>query len=176
MRSIFLLGLALLLAGCSGSSAAANNQEPQPFFPLEAFIDGEIERLSAAQPEVSKTITVNGQSEEQTTQDINFQYDLAPFRNADINRPAWIEKYRTEATGQDTAYVALDSNLLIQRLAVLRREDGTVRQIEISRRTGNVLSDGQQEMRYSPTAGYTIVSQQKSGVVGDADVKIEVAF
>ncbi|PHI19570.1 hypothetical protein CEQ90_11895 [Lewinellaceae bacterium SD302] len=151
-------------------------QSKKEFFDLAGFVDQEIETLNLAKRTITKKVTIDGKSEEKKLDATDFTNDLDLFRKADINKPAWIEKYRIETVGNDTSYIATDSSLRTRHLQVLRNENNEVQRIEIKRRSGNVLSSGSQELSYHKDSGYRIYSRQIGDLVGDAEVSVEVKF
>lgn len=178
-RLLSLLAVWLCLASCA-PEAPAGTIDTAPFFDLSGYISQEVERLEAAKTKVEKTITLNGVVETKQLDDINFSNDLRLFREADINRPAWLEKYTTETqtlSGSHTitTYTAQDSNLIVRQLMV--EEDlGVTIKIEIDRKTGTVLSDGQHHLIYEPAKGYRVKTQQTNRFGDDVDALIEVEW
>jgi hypothetical protein len=172
-----LLASAWLL-GCIPEKTA-KQVELDPFFDLQGYIDAEVDRLATEVPRADKTVTFNGQAETHERMELDYTDELAIFRNADINRPAWLEKYTidsTRAAGQLTIdYVALDTSLVVRKLRVVEDAESVVR-IEIDRQTGTVLSDGRQHLRYEPAVGYLIDSYQDRRLGESLDTRIEVRF
>jgi hypothetical protein len=167
-----------LLAGCYAEEVEQDMRR-EPFFDLSGYIDHQVDSLREARPTVTKTIVLNGQREEQRRDDVDFAADLRIFREADINRPAWLDKYTvTEMTdGNRTTeiYAARDSSLQTRELQVTKR-DGEVEQVTVFRRTGTVLSDGDHHMRYRPESGYRLRSEQINRFGTDLDATITVAW
>ncbi|MFT5998985.1 MAG: hypothetical protein ACI81P_001441 [Neolewinella sp.] len=178
-RLLSLLALCLSLAACA-PEAPVGTIDTAPFFDLSGYISQEVERLETAKTKVEKTITLNGVVETKQLDDINFSNDLRLFREADINKPAWIEKYTTEeqtlsGSHSITTYMAQDSNLIVRRLMVEKDVGVTIR-IEIDRKTGTVLSDGQHQLVYQPGKGYWVKTQQTNRFGDDVDAVIQVGW
>ena len=173
----FLLASVLLL-GCL-SEETAEAVDLTPFFDLQAYVDAEVERLEAEVPRADKRVTFNGESESHAAMELDYADELAIFRNADINKPAWLEKYSTDSTREAGRlridYVALDTTLTVRQMRIVQ-EAGEVVQIEIDRRTGTVLSDGRQVLRYEPASGFLIDSYQDRRFGESLDTRIEVSF
>jgi hypothetical protein len=170
--------LLLIFLGCSNEQpdSETSTELPGSFFDLSGFIEAERERLNAENISITKKVSVGEKSEEKQLEAADFTKDLELFRRAGINKPAWVDKYRIEAAGNDTTYIATDSSLQTQLLQVLRDENNQVERIEIKRSSGNVLSSGLQELTYRPAFGYRIYAQQISDLVGSAEVRVEVTF
>lgn len=178
-KNISLLALLLVLLSCGGDGGMDPNQE-KPFFDLRAYMTTEIERLEGRPLTVEKSITLNGTTETQKLTDLNYANDLRVFREADINRNAWIDKYtsdKEELSGSHkvTTYVALDSTLQTQRL-IIEEDQGVVTRIGIRRKTGTVLSDGIHHLQYLPARGYSVKTMQTNRFGDDVDALIEVSW
>lgn len=178
-RLLPLLTLLFLTIACT-SDPAPEESAVSPFFDLAGYMDGEIDRLTNGKIPANKSITLNGETEAKEGVMINYGNDLRLFRDADINRPAWIEKYRTKedklsGSHTITTYTSLDSNLVVQRLLV--EEDlGVPVKIEIDRKTGTVLSDGRHQLRYESGKGYSVTTQQTNRFGDDVNAKIIVEW
>ncbi|MEL7161766.1 MAG: hypothetical protein AAFN92_13480 [Bacteroidota bacterium] len=178
-RLLTCLALPLLLFSC-GNDAALDPGQPKPFFDLRAYMDQEIERLEGYPLTVEKSITLNGTTETKELKDLDFKNDLRLFREADINRNAWLDKYTTEekelsGSHRITTYVAQDSSLQTRRLTV-EQDQGVVTHITIDRRTGTVLSDGKHQLDYRPALGYSVRTSQENRFGKDVEAVIEVAW
>lgn len=167
------------MAACTPSSADAVEEE-LPFFDLRGYIDSEVDRLTEAKVRVNKTITLNGVSETKSLDEVNFSNDLRLFREADINKPAWREKYTTEEQSLSgshliTTYLAQDSNLIVLKLLV-EEDQGVPIRIELERKTGTILSDGVHQLKYAPASGYSVKTKQTNRFGDDIDALIDVKW
>ncbi|MEM9835291.1 MAG: hypothetical protein AAF828_02235 [Bacteroidota bacterium] len=176
MRFILPLCFLLLLSACGADSDTADAAQEKPFFDLAGYMDSEIERLAAQPPSMQKTVTINDESESSADREIKLKNDLELFRRADINRNAWIDKYAVREEGDITSYVATDSSLSTSLLRIQKARTGEVQNIYIERRSGNILSDSKQILRYNPQEGYTMRYDQASNLVGSVVVNLEVTF
>lgn len=178
-RLLSFLALCICLTACT-PDPPAGNLDSTPFFDLSGYITGEAERLEAGHTRVTKTITLNGQTETKTLDSINFSNDLRLFREADINKPAWADKYTTEqetlsGSHKLTTYVAQDSSLIVRRLMV-EEDQGVTTKIEIDRKTGTVLSNGIHHLVYEPATGYHVQTSQQNRFGKDVEALIEVKW
>ena len=114
------LVLLLLLTGCYAGEVQ-QDMEREPFFDLSGYIQAQIDSLTAHQPTVRKTVILNGTEETKELTNLRFATDLRMFREADINKPAWLDKYTVtkEEVGdgaQVQRYVATDSSMQTRQL------------------------------------------------------------
>ncbi len=155
--------------------------ENPPFFSMSTYIDQEIERLESAGTHLEKSITFNGAEESQTLEDVNYERELEMFRQADINRPAWLDKYEVDSImgdGQLQAilYRALDETLRIQELRIEHGVNQSIQRIQVNSRSNTVLSDSEQELIYAPEEGYEIHSKQENRTSEPVAITIKAIF
>ncbi|MGB3547141.1 MAG: hypothetical protein WBA17_09210 [Saprospiraceae bacterium] len=173
--------LLFLFPACEAERVESELAE-QPFFSLTDYFAGEITRLADHATPVRKSVMLNGETEEKTLPNLDFSRELTIFQQADINKPAWYEKYRvdsmTTADGRLSGlrYTALDTTLVTRELAVEMNGRGEPAEIQVVKRSGNVLSRGFQRLTYRPDAGYTIEATRTSSLTKDMDSRIEVSF
>lgn len=178
-RLVSLLAFCLCLTACTTDVPSGDSNTPV-FFDVRGYFNQEVMRLSDQKVKVTKTITLNGKTETQELDDLNFSSDLRIFREADINKPAWVEKYEAKSetlsgSHQITTYEALDSNLVTRQL-VVEEDLGEVTRITIQRKTGTVLSNGNHRLEYVPATGYSMTTQQENRFGEDVDAQIEVSW
>ena len=180
MRLLPALLLLLLLCTCGRAPESEAEGEAKAFFDLAGYIANEVERLEGQPTTARKTITLNGVTEEQEIDDLDYGQDLRLFAGADINKAAWVEKYQTQTeelsgTHTVTRYVALDTTLTTQLLEV-EEDRGEPLRIYIERRTGTVLSEGRNVMEYIPREGYSVITQQDNRFGSDVDAEVRVRW
>ncbi|WP_116105870.1 hypothetical protein [Lewinella sp. IMCC34191] len=172
------LPILLLLSSCYADELQ-NDMNREPFFDLAGYIDRQVDSLQGMNGTVTKTITLNGTTETKELSDLQFGNDLRVFREADINKPAWLDKYETDQSESDglltRTYTALDSSMQTRKLTVTSR-DGQPVGIEIIRKTGTVLSDGWHRLVYEPASGYALRTIQKNTFGDDLDADIRVSW
>ncbi len=173
-----LLLLNLFLTGCYAEELQQELAD-EPFFDLAGYVDRQADSLRQAGTTVTKTIYLNGSTETKKMPGLNFTKDLRVFREADINKPAYRDKYaieRTEQGGELTrVYTATDSTMQTRRLTVVTRDSLPVH-IEIFRKTGTVLSKGDHHLSYDPKKGYHIRTEQINRFGKDLDADIRVSW
>ena len=164
MRSYCLLAC-LLLAACTSS-----NEQILYYFDVNIMIDQEVKRLSELHPRVTKTVELNGESEERETSDIEWKKELSIFKEADINKAAWREKYQTDTVfinrsqGQFSQidYTALDKDLKCQYLSLyFLRNTSAAYKLEARLHRKNFLYEISQDIGITVGESYHINSLQK---------------
>lgn len=176
--AFFVLGM----FGCSdySPSETAAELKVKKYFDLKGFMDSEIERLDG-NDKFKKTAYLNNEEETNETATINFEKELAIFSNADINRPAWSDKYTIDSVFNEKkelvrlAYETTDEKLRTQKISI-ELNKGVVTKIKINNQTSTSIADAQQVLTYEPANGYIIESRQQVMTADDAVLRIEVEF
>ena len=180
LAMIRLLSVFCLLDVFAACTPASQPVTPlAPFFDLTAFFEKEIQRLPALGP-VEKTTTINGTTETRTVNDLDYRTELTPFISADINRPAWLDKYRVDSlvadgTLQKLTYTALEDDLFTRTL-VIAFDGPAVDSIYIEKGSELMIADTRRELVYRPDAGYTLRGTQKVVLASDNRIGISVKF
>ncbi len=181
-RILFFLMITILLNACqpSAKQQAADQAMPLAFFDLKGYFQKEIQRLNQEKPAVTKTVAVNGKSEEKRLQTLDFKEELGVFIQSDINRPDWTDKYRIDSTLQDGQLAALRYQALEDKLRTRKIDihffNGKVSEIHIINGGNNIVAGSEQELTYRPRQGYNIRSRQYASLSKDKELSIEVRF
>lgn len=95
----FIIALAfILLAGLSGCGEATGNADSR-FVGLEALLDEQVRLLQSSNPAVKKRVLATGGPEVKVFRNVDWQKELAAFRQADLSKPGLRGAY----TVQDVA-------------------------------------------------------------------------
>ncbi len=168
-RAYVLAGAALVGAlsagGCVGGPTEVDPAAPRALFDLSAFVDYQAGRLAGTP--ITKRVRINEVDETRAIDTVDWATELAPFAQANINKPALLDSYREDSTrgadgGLTIEYAALDSALRVQRLRVECAGDcdyGQVRGIVIYTRFRSVIADTEQRLSWRPE-GYEVYSKQ----------------
>jgi hypothetical protein len=184
MRNLFILSILILASwSCSGDlDPRQTNNSREYFFDATSFFEEESKRLETENARLKKIVRLDGKEESRIQADIDWEAELAPFRNSDINRPAWTDKYRGDTLyyekggAEQFIYQALGEDLLVQQMEVHWSPAGQVERILIRKRISSLIEQVQQELQYRPVEGYTFVEKSQSRWKPDRDLKIEAFF
>lgn len=179
-----LLFLTLCLLGicsaCVETPAEGKLVEDKPFFDLKGYFVEEMNRLQDKR-DFTKITVYNGEREEKKAVTVDLQKELQIFSNADINRTAWLDKYRADTTFNDRKniliieYKALEPDLKTRSLRV-EFSESSVSRIEIVTAGKSIVSQTQNILTYSPARGYGIRSMQDIILLTENDMETEVLF
>jgi len=176
----FLLLLILLVACQPVSEEVKENPTPEVFFDLKGYIHQEIKRLEQLQPEVNKTVSINGTTETKQFSGLNYNRELDIFIQSDINRRDWFDKYRVDSTFSNNQLAAIqyvaEAEGLRTRQMTVHFQNGNVTQINIQNGAKNMAAGSEQQLTYQPESGYHIESLQHTVLSKDKLFRIDVQF
>lgn len=160
--SYLILATFLCLASCQADSDKKENKEQ--YFDVASFFQQEASRLATENPEVSKTVFLNGKEEQKKLSVNDWQSELNAFLDADINKKSFLGKYipeqRKEGTQTLLHYSAVDENLRIRALDVAFDNDSIPVKIHAVLFTSNILYSSHQQLTYERDKGYWISGKQ----------------
>jgi hypothetical protein len=177
-----LFSLSFLLFACQPNNAVSDNQKTvtNPFFDLKGFFETEIDAHLKNKGLVRKTVTINGKAETKDVDIKDWKEELKPFFNADINKPAWYDKYQMieKSLGNNSSlktYETKEKNLKTKQLSVIQNDSIKKVQLNILTSDHTAVTESDTQLLYDTESGYTISSQQK--LLGSTEtIVIKVAF
>lgn len=174
---IFCLGL--IFQSCQPKTSTPAKEMDKPFFDLKDYFDKEKTRLSAIS-NFTKTTVVDGKAETKKLEKLNLDNELRIFEEADINKPAWFDKYAIDSVLQNgnltkISYTTNDEKLDV-RTIVLDFDQQKVSKISVEKSAETALADTQFKLIYEPKAGYSIENTQQLTVGEDKEFLVKVQF
>ena len=183
MRSIiYILVFNFVFFGCQNGDLNEGPKEGDPnvFFDLKGYFEGEISRLNEAAPKVKKIANLNGDEEILEHQMIDFAQELDIFVNSDINKLSWGDKYSGDTTFQSGSiskitYKVLDESLRTKFLEI-NFNDGQVSSVVVENAANSLVASSQQKLNYQPETGFSITHNQDLVGSGDRNLAINILF
>ena len=179
-KLIFTSLVALVFANCDFSPKntppSVSAQNATSFFDTKVFFEKITQNfLKNKVKKIEKTVIINGLEETKTIENPNWETELAPFIDANINRPAWQNKYKVEKNDSTHIYTALKPDLKVRKMTVLEANNDNI-QLEIQTSEKSIISENALQMFFNQKTGYQIYKQQKI-VGGKTDsITIKVKF
>lgn len=169
-----------LTVACRPGHQESEGPAASPFYDLEAFFSSEVDRLQREQPPVDKTVKLDGRSEFQQLDSLDYRDEMSVFQNSDINRAAWWDKYGIDSTfsGDQLSrirYTAREADLKIRSVSV-QFENGKVSRVDIESQTDSPTATMDQKLRYEPASGYYIETHQNVAFSRPREMIVEVTF
>ncbi|WP_316823718.1 hypothetical protein [Pedobacter miscanthi] len=158
-KKLYILVFALVLFSCNQRKEAEANTDLL-YFDIKGYFGKEISRLQQLNPEVDKTVSINGASENKKEKITDWTKELAIFVNADINKTSWKGSFKTVKQNGTDVYTSDSKKIPIKKISVT--QDGQkVDRVEIIIDNKNILYQSQDTLTYYPDSLYSIKKQQK---------------
>ncbi len=150
------------------------------FFDLDAYFDSEMKRLSGSDLALTKVANLNGKEEKIAPQILDYQEELKVFRQSDINRLSWLDKYQSDTLSEagkitKIVYTALEDKLKTKKIEILYDKDA-VSSIAIENSSSSLVASGRQKLMYQPQSGYSIDNEQKILFGNKRHLHVAVSF
>ncbi|MFT4760251.1 MAG: hypothetical protein ACI9XO_003027 [Paraglaciecola sp.] len=177
--SYCLFALMLIFQSCQLTTSKPLKEMEKPFFDLKSYFEQEKTRL-AALSNFTKTTMVDGKEETKKIEKLNFDNELRIFTEADINKPAWFDKYAIDSVLQagnltKISYTATDKKRDIQNIVIDFSKQKVIK-INIKKSAETALADTQFQLIYEPKIGYSIENTQQLTVGEDKKFLVTVQF
>jgi len=176
-RTIPFLFFIIILLGCQVESVKVTQP---PFFDLNDFFEKELTTFSNLK-QINKTVILNGKKEEKTLKEFNLKKDLEIFTDSNINKVAWLDKYKVDSLSNENGlvkkitYQAIDDKVKTRKM-VIEYSNGEVKRISINNASSNQVASLNQNLNYIPKEGYSIQSSQNVSLSESQELSVEVEF
>lgn len=182
-----LLGVAMLslLGSCAKPANTPEVDCTGKHFCMGSFLQGQMAGFEKDKPTVSKYVYLNGKEETQQLQlDMaRWQAELTAFREADIDKPAMVGKYKIDTLFVTTdsltqvSYWAQDDDLRTRYLHVYYKPNSTQpAYIEARLETDNLFYQSRQDIAFSPGEFYAISGFQDIWLLGEDTFAVKSVF
>jgi hypothetical protein len=142
------------------------------YYDISGFFKADTSRLRKLNPEVNKTVTHNGVTENKTVHIDNWGHELNLFIQSDINRPAWKNSYKVQNTDSLIIYQAKYPDLRTTRI-VIKKDKDKVKWVLIYNHTKNLLYETREKLSYFPDSVYLIEKWQQVRLMGRNNYRIQ---
>ena len=164
---LLFFGWMFFSTGCASDSTTATKADaPKAFFDIDGYFDAEINALNDSTLKLKKDAKIDGKSESQTIEKPNWNTELKLFKDSDINKTAWVDKYNTEKKSNSIVYTTTDSTLTTKRIQIDYKSTVTdsfedITSILIINNTENVLYSSSDFLTYTPKSSISIIRNQQ---------------
>ena len=146
-----------------------------PYFKLDSFFNQEKQWQLLTKADYEKTITMDGKTVSNTIPYTDTSWILL-FKDMDINKPAWVNRYEADTFPGVVLYQAKDSNLRIKSIEINFDEYGDIIEILIIKKEKQPIYYIEQEMLYVRRKYYTIKVKQNATLLGNSEPVIKGTF
>jgi hypothetical protein len=155
----------LILISC-GEKQNTKGDFKGVFFDLKAFAEKEAITNKTRELKLQKSISINEDKELIRPDSIDWEDELRPLSNNDINKSSWVDKFSSDTSdipgGKRYTYVSEDKEIPVKKLVVEVNEQEEVTKIQVKNRQRNPLYKSSQDITYLPDKGYTVKGSQKA--------------
>ncbi|PYF69507.1 hypothetical protein [Pedobacter nutrimenti] len=175
MRKItFLISLSLCFTACQNQDEV-KRQAAQTYFDLKGYFVQESSRLNKLNPQISKTVMVNGAAESKDLHIKDWNAELTVFSDADINKTAWQGLFKVSKQGQREFYKSDQDKVAVKALEVFRKNN-KVSGLRILLHTKNYLYNSVDTLEYYPDSLYRISKTQNIKLLNSKAYRITGKF
>lgn len=175
---MLVLFTGIFLSGCIERSVPP--QTEKFYFDLKGFFEQEASYLYEQNITAEKYLINEKDTQILTLSNINWEKELAPFINSDINKPAWKESYTVDSVLmneklQSIIYSSSEKNLLAKQIQI-RFYNDNVSHVYIENASKNYIYNSAQILSYHVRKGFAIEGEQDIVLGKDLHYKIIVNF
>jgi hypothetical protein len=174
LRKILLPVLAIALISCK---QAKNNiaNTGLLYFDIKGYFENEAQRLTKLNPTLKKTVNIDENIESKEIKILNWKQELSIFSDADINKIAWIGKFKEIKTDSLITYSSNDKKIAIKSINIKthNREISAIEIISINNNTVFQIAD---TLTYIPDSLYQISKTQKIKLLKNRAYRVKAEF
>lgn len=168
----YFLSLFLLFCAVACVPTSATTDADKKYFDLIQFTDNQVRELYMQKRQVKKKIFLDGQTDEIISDTLNWEKELALFKEADINSSSLRDSYEIseDKIARTITYTAKESKLKVKEIRLIFDEQSqmnrvSVKQVKIFFSEDNQLYEIQRdlmmELRNNLLSAYSIKGFQK---------------
>jgi hypothetical protein len=163
----------LLASGCSNPEQAAVTQTN--YFQLKPYFLNEAKRLQGLNPEIKKTVSVNGESETKRLKIASWEKEFSSFIDADINKRAWNGEFQKQVTEGMETYTSSNEKVPVKSVTI-RKEKDKITGIVVLVTNKNYLYTSNDTLYYYPGKRYGVTKTQQIKLLDEKKYRITGVF
>jgi hypothetical protein len=158
--TFIVLSLTFIIFSCDFDIEANKRlKENSFFFSTIMFFEDEQERLKDRSG-FTKYVNFNGKEETMKIDSLNFMDEFNPFKNSDINKAVWLDRYMCDTTFQQKLISKIDCScqdkkLKTQKLSI-DYENGEVVEVRLENQMNKMLLTTMEYLTYTKDVSYEI--------------------
>jgi len=156
LRILCFFSMILWLTSCVSDQEVVSSEQ---YFDLPMYIENEIIELNKNNTQLYKKVFTDGEYDSVLIAKPDWKKELQIFSNININKPAFIGKYKVTMGNakefQQTSYHYLDETLQIKSISLLMLND-SIKMISIFKDDHSMFLDNSIWLDYSPGKSYHI--------------------
>lgn len=162
------------------SLVACNNPEYKAtgkgeYFAVKTYFQQEAARLQRLNPEIKKTVVVNGKAETKKLKIKAWTKEFASFIDADINKRAWTGEFKKEETDSVEKYQSDNEKVPVKSLTIYKK-DRQISGVVIVVKNENYLYTSTDTLSYFPGKNYEVKKSQQIKLMNKKEYRITGIF
>ncbi len=176
MKKLFLLIISFfLLISCADEPIVQHSS----YFSISSFLNEEIKQHQKLKTRLAKEVIRDEVKESKNIDTPNWEHELKPFFESDIDKPAWHLAYECDTVQTDSllqiVYVALDEKAPVRRMQIDYVHE-QIQKIEIEFEKTNPWFSLKRKLIYNHLLGYHIRGEQHMVLSDPSRFEINVKF
>lgn len=169
-----LAGILLLFISCN-TQTDEQQKETEAYFDLRAYFRKEAERLTAAAPLVTKTVSINDSSETKSLKITDWKRELSAISDADINKTSWKGVFTIEKKKNLLVYSTNDEKVSVKKVVITFKDDMPSGFLALIRNS-NALYTSTDSLSYYPDSLYRLTKTQNIRFLTKKKYKVSILF
>jgi hypothetical protein len=174
-KALLIIFTVSILSGCSEEK----KDSPRAYFSVPNFISQQARILRTSKSPLTRTVVFRDSAEKLTITDPDWEKELKPFADCDLNLTAWKNGFDVDTTKHDGTtiilYKAREKRIAIRELQLHLTGD-SVSRISISYLKSNPWYSLGRTLTYTPGKGYTIIINQDTPLQAEESIRLEGFF
>lgn len=182
MLKYFIFSIFTILSFSACVSTEINPPAANGFFDLSDFMEKDLAKKKTQVKQLQKTIILDGAAETKELEHFDLAKETELFSAADINKIAWLDRYKADSTFYKTgqlkklAYTNITNDLRTKNLIIHYDIKNIVDSILVEQSGTSVLAKSVQKLHYFPASGYRIENQQDITALDQHKLIVDVKF
>lgn len=173
-----LIGISIFIYSCSEQQPEKNIRE-KLYFDLAAVVQKDIDLNLSRHCGEEKSVLVNDVKETKVISDVDWNKELLPLSECDINKPAWKTRFSVDTVnnmeGTSIQYHTLSNKINIRSM-VVKMKNNEVEKIIITKKISSLIFSSDQRIEYFPGKGFTVRGEQKAAMMKNFEINVDVKY
>ena len=168
-----------LLSSCNQAQDSLSDQIS--YFDLKSVVREDILQNKNNSCAALKTVVVDTVREEKIIAQVDWEKELQPILESDINKPAWKGKFLVDTLrgvipGQYSVIYKSVSDKINIRLLRVTFNSGNLEKIYIVKQIQSFIFASNQTIEYFPRAGFVVSGEQRAAMMKRFNLNVEVKY
>ena len=180
LPAVFYALIIFIFTSCKEYESQINSTD-KPYFNLSKIIQRDINNNKNNNCSEEKTVYIQGTKETKKIDTLDWQKELQPLLECDINRTAWKGKFYIDTIPNDLTkdttlqYRALSEKVSVRSLSVIYANN-EIKKIIISKKINSILFSTAQTIDYIPGLGFIIRGEQKALFMNAFELNVDIKY